>query len=121
MSDRTSWLSGGNLLPNSSAERHLKTLFERGLDGDQAAYRRFLCDIGDLLRSYIKRQLYRFKRTEVDAEDTWAVVGDQVEELINEAFNACAFYSHFEAVVADVRAGGVGVLHTDGTAAGPPR
>lgn len=59
--------------------------------------------------------------TEVDAEDTWAVVGDQVEELINEAFNACAFYSHFEAVVADVRAGGVGVLHTDGTAAGPPR
>lgn len=45
--------------------------------------------------------------------DVWAVVGDRVEELIDEAFNACAFYSHFDAVVADVLAGGVGVIsHT---------
>jgi RNA polymerase sigma-70 factor (ECF subfamily) len=60
----------GLTLPDSSAaERRLKTLFERGLDGDETAYRRFLCDIGDLLRKHIKRQLYRFRRAESDAED----------------------------------------------------
>ena len=68
MADRSSQSSGA-LLPHSSNERHLKTLFERGLDGDQTAYRRFLCEIGGLLRKHIKRQLYRFKRVGFDAED----------------------------------------------------
>lgn len=49
--------------------------------------------------------------------DAWAVVGDRVEDLIDEAFNACAFYSHFDAVLADVLAGGVGILHSDGMGA----
>lgn len=50
-------------------ERELKVLFERALGGDQIAYRKFLCAIGDVLRRYVRRQLYRLKRSECDAED----------------------------------------------------
>ena len=57
------------MLEGVSTERQLKLLFERGLDGDQAAYRKFLHAIGDLLRRYVTRQLYRLKRADVDAED----------------------------------------------------
>lgn len=53
----------------SSTEPRLKALFELGLDGDHAAYRKFLCAIGDLLRRYVQRQLDRLKRSEYDAED----------------------------------------------------
>lgn len=52
-----------------SIEQQLKDLFERGLDGDQIAYRSFLRTIGGVLRKYVQRQLYRLKRSEVDAED----------------------------------------------------
>lgn len=57
------------MLEAVATERQLKLLFERGLDGDQTAYRKFLHAIGDLLRRYVTRQLYRLKRTDVDAED----------------------------------------------------
>ena len=50
-------------------ELELKALFERGLDGDQTAYRKFLCGIGDVLRKYVQRQLRRLNRVECDAED----------------------------------------------------
>lgn len=52
-----------------STEPELKVLFERALDGDQIAYRKFLCAIGDVLRRYVQRQLHRSKRAEHDAED----------------------------------------------------
>lgn len=57
-------------MPDALAtERQLRDLFERGLDGDQIAYRKFLGAIGDVLRRYVQRQLYRLKRPEFDAED----------------------------------------------------
>jgi RNA polymerase sigma-70 factor (ECF subfamily) len=52
-----------------SIEAQLKTLFVRGLDGDQAAYREFLSRMSDLLRRYIQRQLLRVGRPDNDAED----------------------------------------------------
>lgn len=52
-----------------STERRLKALFVRGLDGDQTAYRQFLCAISDLLRRYVQRQLYRLQRSTFEAED----------------------------------------------------
>lgn len=53
----------------SQTEREFKILFERAINGDQAAYRKFLHEMGDLLRRYVKRQLYRLKRSDSDAED----------------------------------------------------
>lgn len=52
-----------------ATERQLKDLFERGLDGDQVAYRQFLGAIGDVLRRYVQRQLSRLRRSNFDAED----------------------------------------------------
>lgn len=52
-----------------SIEVHLKTLFERGRDGDQSAYRAFLTRMSELLRRYIRRQLLRVGRPDSDAED----------------------------------------------------
>lgn len=52
-----------------SIEVQLKALFERGRDGDQAAYREFLSRMSELLRGYIQRQLLRLGRPDSDAED----------------------------------------------------
>lgn len=57
------------MLDAVATERELKVLFERALDGDQTVYHKFLCKIGDILRSYVQRQLFRLKRSECDAED----------------------------------------------------
>ena len=57
------------MLPTVSTERQLKVLFERALDGDQIAYHKFLCKIGDMLRRYVQRQLFRLGRPKCDAED----------------------------------------------------
>lgn len=51
------------------AEIRLKSLFERGLDGDRAAYHEFLTQMSVLLRAYVRRQLSRVGRVEHDAED----------------------------------------------------
>lgn len=57
-------------MPHTTAtEQHFRLLFERALNGDQAAYSKFLSAIGDLLRRFIQRQLYRLKRAELDVED----------------------------------------------------
>lgn len=52
-----------------STEKELKVLFEHALDGNQIAYRQFLTAIGDVLRRYVQRQLYRVGRSDCDAED----------------------------------------------------
>lgn len=65
-----SWIDWETILPDALAiEQRLKALFELGLDGDQAAYRKFLSAIGDLLRKYVQRQLRRLNRSEYEAED----------------------------------------------------
>lgn len=52
-----------------SHEGTLRSLVQRSFDGDQAAYREFLKHLSELLRTYIRRQLYRLGRAECDAED----------------------------------------------------
>lgn len=49
----------------------------------------------------------------------WCVVGDDLAHLVDEAMDIASSFSHFDAVVADVLAGGDGILHIDGTGAGP--
>lgn len=50
-------------------EDMLRLLVQRSFDGDQAAYREFLKHLSEVLRTYIRRQLYRVGRAEYDAED----------------------------------------------------
>jgi len=52
-------------------------------------------------------------------EDCWCVVGDDLPALVDEAFDHASIFSYFDAVCEDILAGGVGLLHTDGTGAGP--
>lgn len=52
-----------------SGEDALQCLLTRSLDGDEAAYGEFLTQLGEVLRGYIRRQLYRVGRAEHDAED----------------------------------------------------
>ena len=53
-----------------------------------------------------------------DEPDRWAVVGDNIEELIDQAFAAASVLGHFDTALADIKAGGIGLLHADGTGAG---
>ena len=66
-----------------SAESELKALFERGRAGDAAAYRAFLHGIGEVLRKYVKRQLYRFRRFDGDPED---IVQEALLAIHNKRF-----------------------------------
>jgi RNA polymerase sigma-70 factor (ECF subfamily) len=50
-------------------EDALRSLVQRSFDGDQAAYREFLKSLRELLRAYLRRQLFRLGRAECDAED----------------------------------------------------
>lgn len=50
-------------------ERTLQLLVQRSFDGDQQAYREILRQLSELLRPFIRRQLYRVGRAECDAED----------------------------------------------------
>ena len=52
--------------------------------------------------------------------DRWAIVGNSIEELINEAFDAASMFGSFAEVLADIKGGGVGLLHEDMKGAGPP-
>lgn len=49
----------------------------------------------------------------------WCVVGDSLPELVDEAFDLASSFSYFEEICKDVLAGGDGILHVDGTGAGP--
>lgn len=51
------------------SEGDFQLLLKRSFDGDKAAYDEFLTQLGEILRSYIRRQLYRVGRTECDADD----------------------------------------------------
>lgn len=53
----------------SSDEHRLKSLFVRGLDGDEVAYREFLSGLSALLCGYVRHQLARLNRADVDYED----------------------------------------------------
>ena len=53
----------------TSSEHKLSTLLQRSFDGDQVAYREFLKGLSEVLRTYLRRQLYRVGRAEHDAED----------------------------------------------------
>jgi RNA polymerase sigma-70 factor (ECF subfamily) len=59
-------------------EAHLRTLFQRGLDGDGAAYRQFLMELGAHLRGFLRRRLYDGAS---DAEDL-------VQEVLLAVHNA---------------------------------
>ena len=50
-------------------EEAFRILVSRVLDGDQAAYNQFLTKLSLNLRSYLRRQLHRVGRPDVDAED----------------------------------------------------
>ena len=52
-----------------AAEAELKRLMLAGLDGDAAAHRALLTQLGGYLRAYCKRQLTRVGRSATDAED----------------------------------------------------
>src|SRR4051812_38497108 len=54
-----------------------------------------------------------------NTDDDWCVVGDDLNALIDIAFDLASDFSHFEAVCTDVKLGGIGILYTDGTGAGP--
>jgi hypothetical protein len=47
-----------------------------------------------------------------NTEDDWCIVGDDLNALIDEAFDLAAIFSYFEAVCLDVASGGLGILHT---------
>jgi RNA polymerase sigma-70 factor (ECF subfamily) len=51
------------------SEESLRSLVQRSFEGDQAAYREFLTHLREVLRVYVRRQLYRVGRAEHDAED----------------------------------------------------
>lgn len=53
----------------TNSEHKLSALLQRSFDGDQAAYREFLKGLSEVLRTYLRRQLYRVGRAEHDAED----------------------------------------------------
>ena len=61
-------------LPRSDAERELRELFLRGLDGDEAAYRAFLRKLSTHLRAYLARRLFGWP--------------DEVEDLVQECLLA---------------------------------
>lgn len=52
-----------------ATEARLKDMLLRALDGDQAAYHRFLTELGSLLRGFVQRQLARLNRTDHDVDD----------------------------------------------------
>lgn len=52
-----------------SAESRLRNLLISSLEGDQAAYRTFLQETSTLLRGYVRRQLARSRRSDIDSED----------------------------------------------------
>lgn len=60
-----------------------------------------------------------FENHEHDEEDRLTFVGNNLPDLLDEALNAVSRFSRYDAVVADVLAGGSGILHIDGTGAGP--
>lgn len=53
----------------NSDECRLKSLFVRGLDGDQTAYREFLSKLGLLLCEYVRHRLAQLNRVDTDVED----------------------------------------------------
>lgn len=53
------------------------------------------------------------------APDTWALVGDDLSSMVEEAIGYASDFTHYDVVAADIQNGGVGLLHVDGTAAGP--
>ena len=61
-------------LPRSDAERELRELFLRGLDGDEAAYRAFLRKLSTHLRAYLAKRLFGWP--------------DEVEDLVQECLLA---------------------------------
>jgi RNA polymerase sigma-70 factor, ECF subfamily len=50
-------------------ESKLKGMLICGLDGDQAVYHQFLCELALLLCGYVRRQLRRLNQAENDVED----------------------------------------------------
>src|SRR5712671_3664131 len=52
-----------------STEPELRTLMMAGFDGDAAAHKTLLERLSSQLRAYFKRQLGRFNRSPVEAED----------------------------------------------------
>lgn len=55
--------------PPRSRDDVLTLLVRRSFDGEQAAYRELLGRLSEMLRPYIRRQLYRAGRPDHDAED----------------------------------------------------
>jgi len=53
----------------TNSEHKLNVLLQRSFDGDHAAYREFLKLLSEILRAYLRRQLFRVGRAEHDAED----------------------------------------------------
>lgn len=53
----------------TNSEHKLNALLQRSFDGDHAAYREFLKLLSEILRAYLRRQLFRVGRAEHDAED----------------------------------------------------
>lgn len=51
------------------SEDDFRSLLKRSFDGDKIAYAEILTQLGEMLRGYIRRQLYRVGRAEHDAED----------------------------------------------------
>lgn len=50
-------------------ELELTALLERGLEGDQAAYRKFLYGISEVLREYLQRHVDCIEKTSCEVED----------------------------------------------------
>jgi RNA polymerase sigma factor (sigma-70 family) len=66
--------------PANDAEAELRPLFLRGLDGDAAAYHRFLARLGAHLRAFLGRRLYGWP--------------DEVEDLVQECLLAMHNHRH---------------------------
>jgi RNA polymerase sigma factor (sigma-70 family) len=68
------------MTPANDAEAELRPLFLRGLDGDAAAYHRFLARLGTHLRAFLGRRLYGWP--------------DEVEDLVQECLLAMHNHRH---------------------------
>jgi RNA polymerase sigma factor (sigma-70 family) len=66
--------------PAKDAEAELRPLFLRGLEGDAAAYHRFLARLGAHLRAFLGRRLYGWP--------------DEVEDLVQECLLAMHNHRH---------------------------
>jgi RNA polymerase sigma-70 factor, ECF subfamily len=75
-------------------EAHLRTLFLRGLDGDGAAYRQFLAELGAHLRGFLRRRLH----------DGASDIEDLVQEILLAIHNGRHTYRAEEPLTAWIHA-----------------